>query len=61
MNPNAPYAEVAQQIAEGSARQKAESLGTPVGQVIAKLLRRRDAYRYQSARQVWDDLRTLRA
>ena len=28
-------------------------------QVIAKLLRRRDAYRYQSAREVWEDLRKL--
>jgi serine/threonine-protein kinase len=47
-------------IAEGVPRQRAESLGTPIGNVIAKLLRRRDAYRYQSARDVWEDLRKLR-
>lgn len=55
----APYAIIAQQIQDGAARQQAEALGTPVSQVIAKLLRRRDAYRYQSARQVWDDLRQV--
>lgn len=55
-----PYPEIAKQIAEGTPRQKAEALGTPLGQVIAKLLRRRDAYRYHSAREVWDDLRQLR-
>lgn len=59
MDVNAPYAEVARQIADGATRQKAEALGTPISQVIAKLLRRRDAYRYQSARQVWDDMRQL--
>lgn len=47
-------------IAEGVPRQRAEALGTPVGNVIAKLLRRRDAYRYHSAREVWEDLRMLR-
>jgi serine/threonine-protein kinase len=44
-------------IAEGTPRALAEALGTPFSPVIAKLLRRRDAYRYQSAREVWDDLR----
>ena len=29
-------------------------------QVIAKLLRRRDTYRYAAARDVWEDLRQLR-
>lgn len=55
-----PYEEVARQIAEGGPRLKAESLGTPLGNVTAKMLRRRDAYRYQSAREVWEDLRQLR-
>ena len=55
----AAYPEIARQIAEGTPRQKAEALGTPLSQVIAKLLRRRDAYRYQSAREVWDDLRQV--
>jgi eukaryotic-like serine/threonine-protein kinase len=54
-----PYEEIARQISEGTPRQKAEALGTPLSGVIAKLLRRRDAYRYQSAREVWDDLRQV--
>ena len=57
---NASYEEITRQIAEGTPRQKAEALGTPLSQVIAKLLRRRDAYRYYCARDVWDDLRQLR-
>jgi serine/threonine-protein kinase len=56
---DAPYADVARQIAEGEPRRRAEALNTPIGAVIAKLLRRRDAYRYRSARDVWDDLRQL--
>jgi len=55
------YPDLTRLIAEGVPRQLAEALGTPVGNVIAKLLRRRDAYRYQSARDVWEDLRQLRA
>jgi serine/threonine-protein kinase len=54
-----PYGEIARHISEGTARQKAEALGTPLSGVVAKLLRRRDAYRYQSAREVWDDLRQV--
>jgi len=57
LNFNVPYGDVTRQIAEGSPRQKAEALGTPIGTVVAKLLRRRDAYRYYSASQVWEDLR----
>jgi len=53
------YPEITRQISEGAPRKKAEALGTPVGNVIAKLLRRRDAYRYQSAREVWEDLRQV--
>jgi serine/threonine-protein kinase len=60
IEPSAAYQEVTRQIAEGSPRQKAEALGTPVSQVIAKLLRRRDTYRYAAARDVWEDLRQLR-
>jgi len=54
------YTELTRSIAEGYPRQRAETLGTPIGNVIAKLLRRRDAYRYQLARDVWEDLRMLR-
>lgn len=53
------YPEITRQISEGAPRKKAEALGTAVGNVIAKLLRRRDAYRYQSAREVWEDLRQV--
>lgn len=60
INADTPNVDVARQIADGTPRQLAESLGTPLGNVIAKLLRRRDAYRYQSARDVWGDLRQLR-
>jgi eukaryotic-like serine/threonine-protein kinase len=56
-----PYPYLVQQIAEGMARRRAEALGTPFGNIVAKLLRRRDAYRYTSAREVWDDLRQLPA
>ncbi len=44
-------------IREGTPRALAESLGTPFSPVISKLLRRREGYRYQSAREVWEDLR----
>ena len=56
-----PYPLLAAQIADGVARQRAEALGTPFGAVVAKLLRRRDVYRYTSAREVWADLRQLPA
>ena len=59
MDVSVPYPEIARQIAEGTPRKKAEALGTAAGQVIAKLLRRRDAHRYQSAREAWDDLRQV--
>jgi serine/threonine-protein kinase len=56
-----PYEMLVRQISEGVARQRAEQLGTPLGNIIAKMLRRRDAYRYTSAREVWMDMRTLPA
>jgi eukaryotic-like serine/threonine-protein kinase len=56
-----PYPYLVKQIADGVARQRAEQLSTPFGAVVAKLLRRRDAYRYSSAREVWNDLRNLPA
>ena len=59
IDPEAPYAEIARQIGDGAPRMRAEALGTPVGHVIAKLVRRRDAYRYKDAREVWDDLRQV--
>ena len=58
---NVPYQQLVDQISRGVARQRAEALGTALGMIIAKLLRRRDAYRYGSAREVWEDLRRLPA
>jgi serine/threonine-protein kinase len=57
----APYPELLRQISDGIPRQRAEALGTPIGKVIARLLRRREAYRFASAREVWDELRALRS
>jgi serine/threonine protein kinase len=56
---HAPYAELVRQVADGDARKRAEAIGTPLGALIAKTLRRREAYRYSSAREVWADLREL--
>jgi len=56
---NTQHPDYTRQIAEGAPRKRAEALGTPIGQIIAKLLRRRDAYRYHSALEVWEDLRKL--
>jgi eukaryotic-like serine/threonine-protein kinase len=61
MQMDVPYQELVRQVAEGEPRQRAEQLGTPLGQLIAKMLRRREAFRYTSAREVWADLRELPA
>jgi len=61
MDKHVPYEQLVWQISEGVARQRAEGLGSPLGNIIAKMLRRRDAYRYTSAREVWNDLRQLPA
>lgn len=56
-----PYQELVRQVAEGEPRQRAESLGTPFGDLIAKMLRRREAFRFASAREVWAEMRELPA
>lgn len=56
-----PYQELVRQVADGEPRKRAESVGTPFGNLIAKMLRRREAFRYTSAREVWADLRELPA
>jgi serine/threonine-protein kinase len=56
-----PYQELVRQVAEGEPRRRAEQLGTPFGDLIAKMLRRREAFRYASAREVWSELRELPA
>jgi serine/threonine-protein kinase len=58
---DAPYPELVRQVADGDPRRRAEQIATPLGALIAKMLRRRDAYRYASAREVWADLRDLPA
>lgn len=52
-----PYDDLVRQVTDGVPRARAEALGTPLGNVLAKMLRRREAYRYASAREVWEDLR----
>jgi eukaryotic-like serine/threonine-protein kinase len=61
MQMEVPYQELVRQVSEGEPRQRAEQLGTPLGDLIAKMLRRREAFRYTSAREVWADLRELPA
>ncbi len=53
------YEGIVQQIRDGVPRQRAESLGTPLGGIIAGMLRRHEQYRYASPEQVWADLRRL--
>ena len=59
--PGIPYQELVRVVSEGEPRKRAEAIGTPLGGLIAKMLRRRDAYRYTSAKEVWADLRELPA
>lgn len=61
MQMDVPYEVLCRQIAEGEPRKRAESLGTPLGNLVAKMLRRRETFRYSSAREVWADLRELPA
>ncbi len=55
----AGYQDLVRVVAEGIPRARAEAIGTPLGGHVAKMLRRRDAYRYTSAKEVWSDLRKL--
>jgi eukaryotic-like serine/threonine-protein kinase len=59
MKMDVPYQELVRQVADGEPRQRAEALGIPLGDLIAKMLRRREAFRYTSAREVWEDMREL--
>jgi serine/threonine-protein kinase len=58
---DAPYADLVRCVAEGVPRRRAEALGTPLGLLVAKMLRRREQFRYGSAREVWAELRALPA
>ena len=55
------YERIVEQISSGVPRQRAEALATPLGNIIAGMLRRHEQYRYASAEQVWLDLRALDA
>jgi eukaryotic-like serine/threonine-protein kinase len=56
---DAEYKQLLQEVADGEPRRKAEAMASPLGNVIAKMLRRRDTFRYASARDAWRDLREL--
>lgn len=60
LDPSVSYNDLLHQVIDGIPRARAEALGTPIGQIIAKMLRRREAYRYASAHEVWQDLREVR-
>jgi len=59
--PGGSHAELLQQVADGEPRRRAEVIGTPLGGLIAKMLRRREAYRYFAAKDIWAELRELPA
>ncbi len=56
-----PYAELVRLVAAGEPRRRADLLGTPLGALVSKLLRRSNAYRFSSAKEVWAELRQLPA
>jgi serine/threonine protein kinase len=58
---NLPYADLVREVGDGAPRRRAEAMGTALGGLVAKMLRRREAYRYASAREVWSELRGLPA
>jgi serine/threonine-protein kinase len=58
---NVPYPDLVRCVAEGVPRRRAEALGTPLAHLVAKMLRRREQFRYGTAREVWAELRTLPA
>jgi serine/threonine-protein kinase len=55
------YAELLAWVANGTPRAKAEALGTPLGNIVARMLRRREQFRFGSAREVWAEMRQLAA
>jgi serine/threonine-protein kinase len=58
---NVAYPDLVRCVADGVPRRRAEEIGTPIGHLVAKMLRRREQFRYGSAREVWAELRTLPA
>lgn len=53
------YEAMVQQIRDGVPRARAAALGTPLGEIIAVMLRRHEQYRFASPAQVWEELRKL--
>ena len=52
----ASYDQIVRCVAEGVPRKRAETIGTPLGALVAKMLRRRGQFRDGSAREVWGRL-----
>lgn len=59
--PGMAYADLCRWVADGEPRRRAEAIGTPLGDLVARMLRRREQFRYTTAREVWGDLRELPA
>ena len=53
-----PKEEISKMIQDGMPRQMAEGIGTALGTFISVLLRRRNEYRYKSAIEAWNALRS---
>ena len=53
------YEAMVEQIHAGVPRARAEALRTPLGEIIAVMLRRHEQYRFASPIQVWEELRKL--
>lgn len=58
---DAAYPELVRCVADGLPRRRAEAIDSPLGALVAKMLRRREQFRYGSAREVWAELRELPA
>ena len=55
------YPELLRYVADGVPRARAETVGTPLGDLVARMLRRREQFRFGSAREVWAEMRRLAA
>ena len=56
-NETMPRDQIAKLIQDGAPRQRAEALGTPLGDFIAVLLRRRNEFRHKTAIEAWTALK----
>jgi serine/threonine-protein kinase len=61
IDPGATYQDLVRLVADGEPRRRAEAIGTPLAHLVAKMLRRRETFRFGSAREVWAELRELPA